>query len=129
MEQASRSSGKQETLQAERHVKGISEYAYQNGLSALTLRQLLDTVTLPNHLSRANSINVIKSLYPANKVSSELVCLVVGSLGYGKSKPAGFIQSLLLKWIVVVYEVLEDASILSKLYGVLFNMLDLLSLR
>lgn len=69
------------------------------------------------------------SLYPASKVSSELVCLVVASLGYGKSKPAGPIQSLLLKWIIVVYEMLEVPSILSNLYSVLFNMLDLLSLR
>ena len=138
-------------LQAELYVDTICEYAYQNGLSALTLRQLLDIVTLSNtnthtntdsfHLNRPNSvktnvkvdvkinIKILKSLYPAGKVSSDLVCLVISSLGLGKSKPAAVVQSTLLKWILMVYPVLEDPSILSNLYNVIFNMLDMPGLR
>lgn len=134
-------------VQAELYVDTICEYAYQNGLSALTLRQLLDTVTLSNtnthantdsfHLNRPNSfkvnintnIKILKSLYPAGKVSSDLVCLVISSLGPEKPKPSAAVQSSLLKWILMVYPVLEDPSILSNLYNVIFNMLDMPSLR
>lgn len=118
-------------LQTELYVDTICEYAHQNGLSAPTLRQLLDTATLSTDFrpSRPNSIKIIKSLYPAGKVSSDLVCLVISSLGPGKAKPATSVQSSLLKWILMVYHVLEDASILSNLYSVIFNMLDMPNLR
>lgn len=126
---ASRSSDKTETLLAVPHIQVISEYAYHYGLSALHLQQLLDIITLSNSLTRASRVKIIKSLYPACKVSSDLVCTMVSSLGYGVSKPAATVQCLLLRWIIMIYDVLEDSSILSNLYSVLFNMLDMLSLR
>lgn len=72
---------------------------------------------------------MIRFLYPATKVSSDLVCLVISSLGPGKSKPAASVQSSLLKWILIIYQVMDYPSILSNLYSVIFNMLDMLSLR
>lgn len=38
-------------------------------------------------------------------------------------------QAALLRWLVMVYNVLADYEILSQLYGVLFNLLDSLTLR
>lgn len=118
-------------LQAELYVDTICEYAFRNGLSALTLRQLLDTVTLSAtfHLSRPNSLKIIQSLYPASTVSSDLLCLVVSALGRGKAKPSASVQASLVKWIRMVYRVLDEPSILSNLYSVIFNLLDMVSLR
>ena len=38
-------------------------------------------------------------------------------------------QQLLLKWLIMVYDVLEDLSVLSSLYSVFFNLLDMSGLR
>ena len=121
--------GKQGRLQEEPYVESICEHAQKNGLSALTLRRLLDIITSPKHLSPTNSVKLIKSLYPVCKISPDLVCILVSSLGNGQAKPPPYVQSLLLKWIMMVYELLEDPSILSRLYSVLFHLIDMSSIR
>lgn len=126
---AQKPSGKQGRLQEEPYVESICEYAYQNGLSALTLRRLLDIITSPKHLSPTSCVKLLKSLYPACKVSPDLVCILVSSLGNGQAKPPPYVQSLLLKWLMMVYELLEDPAILSQLYSVLFNSIDMSSIR
>jgi hypothetical protein len=35
----------------------------------------------------------------------------------------------LLRWLVMVYDILESYTALSQLYGVLFNLLDMITLR
>lgn len=116
-------------MQEEPYVESICEHAQQNGLSASTLRRLLDIITSPKHLSPTNCIKLIKSLYPTCKISPDLVCILVSSLGSGQAKPAPYVQSLLLKWLIMVYELLEDPSILSHLYSPLFNLIDMSSIR
>lgn len=120
---------KQDQLQVKAHVQTVCDWAYQNGLLAFELRQLLDIVTRPNALGQASCAKIIKSLYPATAVSVDQLCIVVGALGLGSSKPSFSIQDMLLKWIIMTYEVLENPSILLNLYSVLFNMLDISSLR
>jgi centromere protein I len=39
------------------------------------------------------------------------------------------LQAALLRWLVMVYNVLEDYTALLQLYGVLFNLLDMFNLR
>lgn len=51
------------------------------------------------------------------------------SLGPSKNKPTPATQALLLRWLLLVYDFLEDRTHLSKLYAVLFNYLDMISLR
>ena len=106
----------------------VCGYAYQNGLSTLTLSTTLDIAIHSKTLSQANRASLVKFLYPAGEVPSQLVCTAVAALGQGKQKPAVSLQQLLLKWIILVYGGLEDPSILSKLYSVLFNLLDTISL-
>lgn len=86
-------------------------------------------VTKPHHLDHQSVLRLIQSLYPATQVSSDLVCVVIASLGIGSLKVSTSLQKLLIKWVIMVYEFLEDRSILSSLYGVLFNMLDMPSIR
>lgn len=71
----------------------------------------------------------MRSLYPAGPVSDDVVLTVVGSLGHGQLKPSLPIQSLLLRWLVMVYHILDSRAVLSRSYAVLFNLLDTAAIR
>lgn len=54
---------------------------------------------------------------------------VVGCLGIGELKPSLPIQAALLRWLVMIYHVIDAPSILSRAYPVLFNLLDVAAIR
>lgn len=110
-------------------VKRIVPDAYEYGIPPGILERIIDAITKPNHLDQASVTSLIKNLYPTEKVSPNVVTKIICSLGPSKSKPPAATQALLLRWLILVYEVLEDPSHLSKLYAVLFNYLDMISLR
>lgn len=110
-------------------MNAVCGYAYHNGLSAHALQTVIDIVTQPNFLDQTSITTLVKGLYPAGRVSSDLVCTVVASLGNGRDKPSAPSQNLLLRWVIMIYDVLENAASISNLYGVLFNMLDMISIR
>ena len=93
------------------------------------LKATLEVITRPHSISQSHRVQLIKFLYPADAIPPDIICIAVASLGHGKQKLSVSTQQWLLKWIILVYEGLEDPSILSKLYSVLFNMLDMISLR
>ncbi len=93
------------------------------------MNNIISIITKRNHLDQTSITSLVNNLYPAGKVSSDAVFLVVGGLGQGVTKPSLPTQVSLLRWLIMVYEVLEDPETLSKLYGVLFNILDMISLR
>lgn len=107
----------------------ICQFADQNGLAASALQQLLDLLTQPSPFPEAILLRLVESLYPASRVSSDIVCTIVVALGHGKRKPSAALQDALLKWLIMIYDVLEDTAILSNLYGVLFNMLNIPVIR
>jgi centromere protein I len=72
---------------------------------------------------------LIKNLYAQERVSAIIVTKIICGLGPGNDKSYLQTQALLLRWLLLVYECLEDQSHLSKLYSVLFNLLDMISLR
>ena len=72
---------------------------------------------------------MIKNLYPAQQVAGDVIVTIVAALGQGKGKPSPATQDSLVKWLVLVHEIIEDANILSRLYSVLFGMLDTISIR
>ncbi|KAL1999306.1 hypothetical protein VTN02DRAFT_4714 [Thermoascus thermophilus] len=109
--------------------KTIASDAYESGIQPATLDRLIDIITKPNHLDQTTITTLVKNLYPVEKVSSSIVTKVVGCLGPSKGKPSPATQALLLRWLILIYELLDDASHLSKLYAVLFNHLDMISLR
>ena len=107
----------------------ISTYAENHGLSNSALQTLVDVVKRPVSLDQKSQNVIIKSLYPASNVPSDLICTVIGCLGHGSHKAAVSSQQLLVKWIVMVADYLEEPSHLSKFYSVLFNLLDMMSIR
>lgn len=71
----------------------------------------------------------MRNLYPVGKVPDSAVVKVIGSLGNGRLKPSYTTQAGLLKWLVLVYTVLENPKILSQLYSTVFNLLDTAAIR
>ncbi|KAG4437158.1 hypothetical protein IFR05_007360 [Cadophora sp. M221] len=110
-------------------VDKICSRAYADGLSNSSLELLVDIVTRPNELDQSNLGNLIRSLYPATRVPDIIVIKVVGSLGHGRVKPSYSAQAALLKWLIMIHDVLENQKVLSQLYSVLFNLLDTSALR
>lgn len=80
-------------------------------------------------LDQTTITTLIKNLYPARRIPSDVVITVVGALGQGKGKPSPGTQDSLVKWLITVHEIIEEQSVLSRLYGVLFGMLDMISIR
>jgi centromere protein I len=107
----------------------ICDSAFDLGLSLDSLTAIVHIITQPNELDQSTIGTIIKYLYPATKVTEDVAIRIVGCLGQGERKPPLPIQAGLLKWLIMVYDVLEGQAVLSSLYGVLFNMLDMLSLR
>ena len=111
------------------YIDTIYSHAQQHGLTTAALKRLLEMLTSANALDQTTQKALIKILYPAEQVPSHFICLVVNGLGHGGRKASVSNQQLLLKWMVMVHDFLEDSSILSRLYSVLFNLLDMNNLR
>lgn len=103
--------------------------ANNEGLPNASLNKLVDIITLPNELDQASLAALIGNLYPASKVPDVIVIKVVASLGHGRAKPSHAVQAGLLRWLVLVYDVVENRKLLSQLYSTLFNLLDTIAIR
>ena len=110
-------------------VDGLVSRLYENGAVPEDLKRLVDLITTPGHLDQASLGSLVRNLYPASKVPDDSILRVVGSLGHGQLKPPLAVQSLLLKWLIMVYHVLETPGLLSRAYAVLFNLLDTAAVR
>lgn len=102
---------------------------YDKGALPDELSRLVDLLTIHNHLDQASLGALVRNLYPLRKVSDDVVLRFVGSLGHGQLKPSLPLQALFLRWLVMVYHLLENSAILSQLYSVLFNLLDTAAIR
>ncbi|KAJ6016862.1 Centromere protein Cenp-I [Penicillium sp. IBT 35674x] len=120
---------KQRYVDAGELVKTIASNGYESGISSDALGRLLRILTTKNNLDQGTTTTLIKNLYPQARVVSKHVTRVVSSLGPSKSKPSPATQSLLVRWLILTYEFFEDKTHLGKLYAVLFNHLDMISLR
>jgi centromere protein I len=95
-------------------------------LANASLSRLVDLITLPSELDQASLGSLIRNLYPASKVPDAVITRVVASLRPGLTFT---VQAALLKWLIMVYDVLENQGILSQLYSILFNLLDTIAIR
>ncbi|KAF9874862.1 hypothetical protein CkaCkLH20_07556 [Colletotrichum karsti] len=107
----------------------LASAAYVKGLLPEPLTELIDLITRPSCLDQGGLNILVKNLYPAERLSDDLVLRVVGCLGHGELKPSLVLQSNLLKWLIMVYHVLERPAVLSQAYAVLFNLLDTAAIR
>jgi centromere protein I len=83
------------------------------------LNRLLEIIVKPNHVDQSTLTSIIKNLYPSAKVPGDIVAKIVCCLGPSKTKPSPATQNSLLRWLILVYEDLEDPTYLPKLYSIL----------
>ncbi|KAI8957141.1 Mis6-domain-containing protein [Daldinia sp. FL1419] len=127
--EASKLTAKQRGSNVKPSVEKLTSLSYEQGLLPDDLGQLIDLVTTPNFLDQASLGNLIRNLYPVDRVNINLVVKVIGSLGHGKLKPSLNVQGALLKWVVMIHHIIENQAILSRSYSVLFNLLDTAAIR
>lgn len=107
----------------------VCRHAFDVGLDRDQLRTVVQIASVKTELDQTSVTTLIKNLYPAQRVPADIVVTIVGALGQGKGKPAPTTQNGFVKWLITVHDIIEDPSILSRLYGVLFGMLDSISIR
>ncbi|CAG8433086.1 10715_t:CDS:10 [Diversispora eburnea] len=96
------------------------------GLEIQQLTEIIEII-LSGKYDDEDTRKFIKFLIPRTKVPIKLIIKIFGSLGDRNIKLK--IQVLLLRWIILVYNILEDHSELYKFYGVLFHYMDYDTLR
>ena len=126
---ASRTPPKQRIVKVSSVVDVICRHAFEAGLDHDALRDVVQLVSVKTHLDQTSVTTLVKNMYPAQRVPADVVITVVGALGQGKGKPSPGTQDSLVKWLTAIYEIIEDGNVLSRLYGVLFGMLDMISIR
>ncbi|KAF7717672.1 Uncharacterized protein PECH_002948 [Penicillium ucsense] len=120
---------KQRYTDASQLVQTIASGAFENGISEDALGRVLKILTAKNHLDQSTTTTLVKNLYPQERIASKYVTQVVCCLGPSKFKPSPATQALLVRWLIMTVDLLEDRTHLGKLYAVLFNHLDMISLR
>ncbi|EUC36270.1 hypothetical protein COCCADRAFT_34278 [Bipolaris zeicola 26-R-13] len=126
---ASRTPAKQRTIKVSSIVDVICRYATEGGLDQDALRHVVQLISVKTSLDQTTITTLTKNLYPARRIPRDVVLTVVGALGQGKGKPSPGTQDSLVKWLIIVHEIIEEQNVLSRLYSVLFGMLDMISIR
>ncbi|KAH7411796.1 Mis6-domain-containing protein [Phaeosphaeria sp. MPI-PUGE-AT-0046c] len=126
---ASRTPAKQRTVKISSVIDVICRHAFDHGLETEPLRDIVQIVCVKTNLDQTTVTTLVKNLYPAQRLSADVVVTIVGALGQGKGKPSPSTQDSLVKWLAICHEILQDTNVLSRLYGVLFSMLDMISIR
>ena len=80
-------------------------------------------------LDQSSATTLLRNLYPQGKVANDAVLLAVGALGPGQARPPAATQAGLVRWLGAVQGVMAEPEFLVRVYGVLFNLLDMVSLR
>lgn len=107
----------------------ICRHAFERGLDVDSLRDIVQVVCVKTNLDQTSITTLVKNLYPAERLPADVVVTIVGALGQGKGKPSPSTQDSLVRWLAICHEILEDPNVLPRLYGVLFSMLDMNSIR
>ncbi|KAK0627038.1 Mis6-domain-containing protein [Immersiella caudata] len=129
IEAASKLTAKRRELSIKSTVDNAASALFERGALPDELARIVELLTVRNRLDQSSLGSLVRNLYPARKVSDDVVLRVVGALGHGQHKPSLALQSLLVRWLVMVYHLLEKTGILSQTYGVLFNLLDTAAIR
>lgn len=113
----------------QRPIDIICKAAYNEGLSHKSLRALLKIVIKPGNLDNASGKRLLDHLYPSSAVPDDIVYTIVGALGQGNGKATLLMQFALTRWLVLVHDFVKHPALFTGLYGVLFNLLDMISIR
>ncbi|GBB86979.1 hypothetical protein RclHR1_13430003 [Rhizophagus clarus] len=104
----------------------LVELVSENGLEVAQLAEVLNVIII-GKLDHVDIIKLVKILLPRANVPNFLIIKVLSNLGNKVLKYD--VQALLLRWIIIVYNVIEDHSQLIKFYGVIFHYMEYNTLR
>ncbi|KAG4304099.1 hypothetical protein PORY_002463 [Pneumocystis oryctolagi] len=112
-------------------VKHLSDVAEKFGLDSESIDKGISMMCRSHHIDQSNTITIINSMMPCEKVKQKTVIRIFGSLGHGRGRASLFVQfkNILLKWVVMVYDYLEGYDELNQLYGVVFHYIGFVTLR
>ena len=123
MARAGHRTGKDELLST---INSYAQLVRQHGLSANQVEMALDALTFPGHqLDNATIKTISGVLLPRERVQATAVMQVISCLGRVKA----IVQTALLKWLVMVFPILESFRQLQQNYGVLFHFLAYVTSR
>ncbi|RKP09860.1 Mis6-domain-containing protein [Thamnocephalis sphaerospora] len=105
------------------HVKALDKQAALHGLSEANLSALLDLI-FTGSVDDTTSKRIVKLLFPRHRVPLDAAVRIASFLSTSQARTVA-----LLKWLVLVYEVIEDRSSVRKLYGIFFHFLVYETLR
>ncbi|KAK9323370.1 centromere protein I [Lipomyces orientalis] len=111
------------------HLSMITIHVYDYGLSREDLSKAIDILTQPSSLRTSQALQLIKLLYPREKVDDDVVIRVVGCLGVGQRKADQPVQVNLLRWLVLIQPFLKSQRVVSLVYRILFMHLSFESTR
>jgi hypothetical protein len=126
---ASKTPAKKRGINVKPTVAQLASAIYEHGINEEQLGKLLDLICTPSYLDQASLNALLNNLYPATSIQSDHILKLVGCLGQGELKPSYSIQAGLLRWLVMVYHVIQEPVILSHAYAVLFNLLETAAIR
>jgi centromere protein I len=107
-------------------VQSLGVYAKDVGLSPKEITSLV-AIAGSGRLGVQSAQKLIRCLIPQEHVEQEAAVKVLSCLGVPNI--AASVKALLLKWTVLVFDLLDGDHLLSCLYDVLFHFLDYDSLR
>ncbi|KTW28627.1 uncharacterized protein T551_02477 [Pneumocystis jirovecii RU7] len=110
-------------------IKQLSEIAEKVGLDPISIDKGISMICRSHHIGQSNATTIINLMMPCEKVKQKTAIRILGSLGHGKGRASLFIQNMLLKWIVMVYDYLDGYDELNQLYGVIFHYIGFVTLR
>ncbi|KAK9374896.1 centromere protein I [Lipomyces chichibuensis] len=111
------------------HLSMITIHVHEHGLSPDDLSKTIDILTRPSSLKKSQALQLLKLLYPREKIDDDIVIRIVGCLGVGQGKADQLVQVCLLRWLVLIQPFLKSQKILSKVYQILFMHLSYESTR
>ncbi|XP_062521667.1 centromere protein I-like [Corticium candelabrum] len=113
-------------LQTKLALNALERHAKEEGLEAGQITSLLKAVGSGKIATQA-SVKLIRCLIPREHVEQEAVLKVISSLSVPTIPTS--VKIMLLKWTILVFELLDGEDLVGSLYDVLFYFLDSDSLR
>lgn len=113
-----------DTLQDAISVLGM--YARTHGIDGPDLEKLIKLFTSHEcRISASLRICIIRDcMYPRQKVSTKIVMAIIGRFTSSQSMASNTLFQQILRWLIIVYDFLEDANIISKLYSLLLTKIS-----
>ncbi|XP_031566588.1 centromere protein I-like [Actinia tenebrosa] len=102
-------------------VETLESHSGKNGLIEAQIIQLIDVACSGKYADGVAS-KVVKSLIPRESVP---VLAIVKTVSWISTNTlSSSLQALLLRWIIVIYKLIDDISQLHSLYGIIFLFLE-----